>query len=80
MENGTVGEIRLFGGNFAPYNWALCEGQLLPIRGNEVIFTIVGTTYGGDGSTNFALPDLKGQGPGGAIYVICMTGVYPRRD
>ncbi|UTW67769.1 phage tail protein [bacterium SCSIO 12643] len=64
---GTIGEIRAFGGNFAPRNWAFCEGQLLSIAQNTALFSIVGTTYGGDGRTTFALPDLRGRtaiGPG----------------
>lgn len=56
-----LGEIRMFGGNFAPRSWALCQGQLLPISGNEALFSILGTTYGGDGRTTFALPDLRGR-------------------
>jgi len=71
MQEGTIGEIRMFGGNFAPRGWALCDGQLLPINSHQALFSILGTTYGGDGRTTFALPDLrgsvpihKGQGPG----------------
>jgi len=60
---GTIGEIRMFGGNFAPRNWALCDGQLLPINQNQALFSILGTTYGGDGRTTFALPDLRGRVP-----------------
>ncbi|MEZ4934531.1 MAG: tail fiber protein [Saprospiraceae bacterium] len=56
-----IGEIRMFGGNFAPRSWALCQGQLLAISGNEALFSILGTTYGGDGRTTFALPDLRGR-------------------
>ena len=63
---GTIGEIRLFGGNFAPRTWALCEGQLLSISQNTALFSILGTTYGGDGRTTFALPDLRGRVPIGA--------------
>ena len=58
---GYIGEVRMFGGNFAPRHWALCDGQLLPINGNEALFSILGTTYGGDGRTNFGLPDLRGR-------------------
>lgn len=58
-----VGQIMMFGGNFAPRGWALCDGQLLPISGNDSLFTILRTTYGGDGRTNFALPDLRGRAP-----------------
>lgn len=56
-----IGEIRMFGGNFAPRTWALCQGQLLPISQNSALFSILGTTYGGDGRTTFALPDLRGR-------------------
>ncbi len=58
-----IGEIVMFGGNFAPRGWALCEGQLLPISQNSALFSILGTTYGGDGRTTFALPDLRGRAP-----------------
>lgn len=58
-----LGEIRMFGGNFAPRGWAFCEGQLLAISGNEALFSILGTTYGGDGRTTFELPDLRGRAP-----------------
>jgi microcystin-dependent protein len=58
-----VGEIKMFGGNFAPLGWALCEGQLLPISENETLFNLIGTTYGGDGQSTFALPDLRGRIP-----------------
>ncbi|MBW1298287.1 phage tail protein [Aquimarina litoralis] len=60
---GTIGEIRMFGGNFAPRAWAFCEGQLLAISQNDALFSIIGTTYGGDGRTSFALPDLRGRVP-----------------
>ena len=56
-----IGEIRLFGGNFAPRGWAFCEGQFLSIAQNTALFSIFGTTYGGDGRTTFALPDLRGK-------------------
>ncbi len=59
----TLGEIRMFAGNFAPEGWAFCNGQLLSINENQALFTIVGTTYGGDGQTTFALPDLRGRAP-----------------
>jgi microcystin-dependent protein len=58
-----LGEIKLFAGNFAPRGWALCDGQLLPINQNTALFSILGTTYGGDGRTTFALPDLRGRFP-----------------
>lgn len=60
---GTIGEIRGFGGNFAPRAWAFCQGQLLAINQNQALFSILGTTYGGDGRTTFALPDLRGRAP-----------------
>lgn len=58
-----LGEIRTFGGNFAPIGWLPCDGRLLPISGNEALFTLLGTMYGGDGQTTFALPDLQGRAP-----------------
>ena len=58
-----LGEIKLFAGNFAPRGWAFCDGQLLPIAQNAALFSILGTTYGGDGRTTFALPDLRGRVP-----------------
>lgn len=61
LGSGTIGEVALFGGNFAPRGWALCEGQLLPISQYSALFSILGTTYGGDGRTTFALPDLRGR-------------------
>ncbi|MFC3880799.1 phage tail protein [Algoriphagus namhaensis] len=60
---GMIGEVRLFGGNFAPRTWAFCEGQLLAIAQNSALFSILGTIYGGDGRTTFALPDLRGRAP-----------------
>lgn len=61
--NGTISEIRLFGGNFAPRNWFLCQGQLLSIAQFTPLFSLIGTIYGGDGRTTFALPDLRGRVP-----------------
>lgn len=63
MSQPFIGEIRLFGGNFAPVGWAFCNGQLLSISQNATLFTLIGTTYGGDGQTTFALPDLRGRLP-----------------
>ena len=63
MSNPFVGEIRMFGGNFAPAGWALCQGQLLPISENDTLFNLIGTTYGGDGQSTFALPDLRSRVP-----------------
>src|SRR5258708_21102944 len=59
MSNPYIGEIQMFGGNFAPSGWAFCNGQLLSISQNDVLFTLIGTTYGGDGVNTFALPDLQ---------------------
>ncbi len=58
-----VAEIRIFAGNFAPTGWALCDGQLLPITQNTALFSLLGTTYGGDGRTTFGLPNLQGSAP-----------------
>lgn len=63
MSECYVGEIRIFGGNFAPVGWAFCDGSLLPISTNEVLYTLLGTTYGGDGQNTFGLPDLRGRIP-----------------
>jgi len=76
MANPFVGEIRMFGGNFAPSGWAFCNGALLPIAENEVLYTLMGTTYGGDGLSTFALPNLQSRipihvGPG---FVLGQTG------
>jgi microcystin-dependent protein len=71
MGEPFVGEIRMFGGNFNPAGWAFCNGAVMPISQNDTLFTLIGTTYGGDGENTFALPDLQcripvhaGQGPG----------------
>jgi len=63
MSQPFIGEIRMFGGSFAPAGWAFCNGQLLPISENETLFTIIGTTYGGDGQETFALPNLQSRVP-----------------
>ena len=63
MSSPFVGEIRMFGGNFAPNGWAFCSGQLMAISENDVLFNLIGTTYGGDGQQTFALPDLQGRLP-----------------
>lgn len=76
MSQPFIGEIRLFASNFAPYGWAFCEGQLLPISEHETLFQLIGTTYGGDGQSTFALPDLRGRVPlhVGAGYSLGETG------
>src|SRR5688572_27209919 len=76
MAQPYVGEIRMFAGNFAPAGWMFCEGQLLPISENETLFQLIGTTYGGDGESTFALPDLRGRLPihQGAGFILAETG------
>ena len=78
-----LGQIALVGFNFAPVGWALCNGQILQISQNAALFTLIGTTYGGDGQTTFALPDLRsriplhqGQGSGTSNYVLGQTGGF----
>lgn len=72
-QEGFLGEIRLFAGNFAPRGWALCEGQLLPINTNTALFSILGTQYGGDGRTSFALPKLEGPIQNPAMLLVAQT-------
>src|SRR5436190_15283480 len=76
MAQPYVGEIRIFAGNFAPAGWMFCEGQLLPISENETLFQLIGTTYGGDGESTFALPDLRGRIPihQGSGFILAETG------
>src|SRR5579871_1319459 len=81
MSNPFVAEIRIFTGNFAPKGWALCNGQLMPISQNTALFSLLGTTYGGDGKSTFALPNLQGsapmqqgQGPGLSLRVLGEIG------
>src|SRR5947209_875974 len=76
MAQPYVGEIRMFAGNFAPAGWMFCEGQLLPISEYETLFNLIGTTYGGDGQSTFALPDLRGRLPlhQGNGFVLAETG------
>src|SRR5271169_5400341 len=80
MGSPFVGEIRMFGGNFAPNGWMLCQGQLLPISENSALFQLIGTTYGGDGQNTFGLPNLQGRVPvhqgtgGGATFTIGQLG------
>ena len=65
-ENALLGQVIMFAGNYAPEGWALCQGQMLPISQNSALFSLLGTTYGGDGRTIFGLPDLRGRAPIGA--------------
>ena len=83
LNDNYLGEIKLFGGNFAPLGWAPCDGRLLSISENDALFALLGTTYGGDGQSTFGLPDLRGRVPmhqgtlsGGSTYIIGqMAGV-----
>jgi microcystin-dependent protein len=84
MSNAFLGQISMFGGNFAPRGWAFCNGQLLPIAQNDALFTLIGTTYGGDGITTFALPNLQsrlpvhfGTGPGLSNYQLGQAAGTP---
>jgi microcystin-dependent protein len=79
MPDPYIGEIRMFGGNFAPAGWALCDGRSLAIAENEVLFQLIGTTYGGDGEATFNLPNLQGRVPihQGAGYAIGHSGGTP---
>ena len=81
-----LGDVIIFAGGFAPRGWEFCNGQLLPIAGNEALFSLLGTKYGGDGRTSFALPNLKDKGilpnssPGFLQYIIAIQGEYPSRS
>lgn len=84
MDEGTIGEIRLFAGTFAPDGWAFCDGSLQSIPHNSALFYLIGTQFGGDGMTTYALPKLDPlptTGPGATPiqYVICTEGAFPRR-
>lgn len=76
MSDPFLSEIRIFSFNFAPRNWAFCNGQLLPINQNQALFALLGTTYGGNGQTNFALPNLQGRVPMhmGSGFTLGQTG------
>ena len=76
MAQPYVGEIRMFAGNFAPAGWMICQGQTLPISENETLFQLIGTTYGGDGQSTFALPDLQSRIPihQGNGFILAETG------
>ena len=80
-----MGEIHLFSFDFAPRGWAKCEGQLIPIQQNTALFSLIGTTFGGNGTTNFALPDLRTaavqfeNSPQPMCYYIALSGLFPSR-
>lgn len=74
MAEPYIGEIRIFAGNYSPRQWAKCDGQLMAISSNDALFALIGTTYGGDGRTTFALPDLRGRIP---LHVGSGSGLNP---
>nr|WP_106782727.1 tail fiber protein [Lysinibacillus timonensis] len=81
LDDQVIGEIRMFSGTYAPAGWAFCQGQMLPISEYQALFALIGTTYGGDGVTSFALPDLRGRvpislgtNPSGSSYTIGQKG------
>jgi microcystin-dependent protein len=86
MSEPLIGEIRMFAGAFAPRGWAPCDGRLLSISQHSALFSVVGTAYGGDGMTTFALPDLRGRQPledrrpsPGVNFIIALDGSFPAR-
>jgi len=79
MSEPFLGEIRMFAGNFPPKGWAFCNGQIMPISQNTALFSLLGTNFGGDGRTTFALPDLRAAAPNGMTYSICDQGIFPSR-
>jgi len=77
----TLGQITLFAFPFAPMGWMSCEGQILNITTNQALFSLIGATYGGDGRTTFALPNLNGASPSPNMkYYIAVQGYYPQRQ
>ena len=74
-----IGTVMIFAGNFAPRDWAFCDGKILPITNYTALFSILGDTYGGDGRSTFALPKLDSP-IAGAHYIICLNGLYPPRS
>jgi len=72
-----LGQIQIFPFNFAPRGWVQCAGQIVPIVDNTALFSLIGNKFGGDGKTNFALPNYQGQAPGGSNYFIAMQGMFP---
>lgn len=90
MDDGYLAQVMLFAGNFAPRNWAFCDGRILQINPNTALFSLLGTMYGGDGKSSFALPDLREKDESGTphlgyqigkpSWIICTNGMYPTRD
>jgi len=81
MDTPFIGQIELFAFNFAPQGWSTCEGQLLSINQYTALFSLLGTTFGGNGEVTFALPDLRGKAPGvGLAYYIALQGIFPSRQ
>ena len=75
-----IGTVIGFAGTFAPVGWELCDGKLLPINQNMALFSILGTTFGGDGTTNFALPKIHESSIPNMTYIICVNGIFPPRS
>jgi hypothetical protein len=74
-----IGQVELFPYDFVPEGWVACTGELLPIEENATLFTLIGTTYGGDGQNDFALPNLPPRGPSGPRYCVALEGTFPQR-
>jgi microcystin-dependent protein len=85
MTDPLIGEIRMFAGSYEPRGWAMCDGRLLSISRHSALFSVVGTAYGGDGMTTFALPDLRERVPSsthegpGPSFIIALEGNFPAR-
>ena len=78
--DGYIGEIRLFGGKFAPVGWAACDGKIMTVRDHAALFSIIANNYGGDGMNTFNLPKIDPLHQSGPNYIICVDGIYPDRD
>jgi len=79
MNEPFIGQIAIFPYTFAPANWALCDGKLLPISQHTALFSLIGVQFGGDGKTTFALPNYGSIAPPNSKYYIAMNGIYPSR-
>jgi microcystin-dependent protein len=80
FNGGFLAQVFLFAGNFAPSGAAFAHGQLVTIGSNAALFSLLGTNFGGDGLTTFALPDMRGLEPAGVNYAICTSGIFPTRN